>query len=97
MKLIYADVNKYDELGRIILTEGTWSNLEKHGIRIEQGLRLTFYQHDADDDGRRNDLIFDGTTQFDTKEQRWVAAIDWDNFKHASDFTAKELEQLGEE
>ena len=98
MKLIYADTNKYDEKYRLILTTlGTKRDLEKHGIALKSGLKLTFYMDDADTGGNLDNLILDGIVEFDDVNQRWVAAIDWDEgFKHVSDFSAAELERLGE-
>jgi hypothetical protein len=98
MKLIYADTNDYDGNGHlVIMGRGTERDLAKYGIILENGMKLTFYMDDADDEGNPDNLIFDGIVHFDETNQQWVAAIDWDNFKHASDFSKSDLERLGED
>lgn len=95
MKIIYADTNKYDEEYRLILTTfGTHRDLEKHKIILENGLNLTFYMDDADENGNEDNLIFDGEVQYDELNKRWVAVINWDNFRHVSDLSPSELERL---
>jgi len=89
MKLVYADLNKYDHQSRVILTTiGTRRDLEKHNIVLEDGLALTFYMDDADDQGNEDNIIFDGVVRYDEENARWVAAIDWENFRHESDLRA---------
>ena len=98
MKLIYADTN--DSLGNgrlVIMGLGTKRDLEKYGIVLTNGLNLTFYMDDADDDGNPDNLIFEGDVEFEEATQRWLAVVDWDDFKHASDFSESELERLGED
>lgn len=96
MKIIYADLNKYDGSRIVLTTVGTRRDLEKYGIILTNGLKLTFYMDDADANGNEDNLIFDGIVQYDEVNQRWVAVIDLDNIKHTSDFSLEELEQLGE-
>ena len=97
MKIVYADTNKYDDKYRIILTTlGTWRDLDKHRIVLQNGLKLTFYMDDADANGNEDCLIFDGVTHYDELNSRWVAEIYWKNFKHMSDFSIAERELLGE-
>ncbi|HMV30561.1 MAG TPA: hypothetical protein PKA50_00460 [Gemmatimonadales bacterium] len=40
---------------------------------------------DADDKGRPDNLLVDGTVQFDEGAGRWVLAIDWSAIRHESD------------
>ncbi|MGB7200670.1 MAG: hypothetical protein WBD16_00215 [Pyrinomonadaceae bacterium] len=85
MKVIYADTNKYDGEYRLILTcQGTKRDLAKFGITLTEGLTLTFYMDDADDEGNRDDLIFEGTVHFDQIKRHWVAEVDWDQIKNLS-------------
>ena len=95
MRVINADVNNYDDEGRIVFTSGTRKDLEKYGIVPTNGIKLTFYMYDEDNNGNEDNLIFDGIVQYDELNKRWVAVIDWDDFKHVSDFSPAELEELG--
>jgi hypothetical protein len=52
MKQIYADFMKMDDEGHLILTcFGTHKDLEKHKISLTDGLKLVFYNDDADNNG----------------------------------------------
>jgi len=82
--LIYADYQKTDDSGRLILTcYGTIKDLEKHNIALGNGLALTFYMDDADDFGNADNLLVDGIVEYDERERRWVADVDWATFRHA--------------
>lgn len=96
MKIIWADLNKYDDESRLILTTtGTRQDLEKYRITLTNGMRLTFYMDDEDKNGNEDNLIFDGIVRYDEQNRRWVAIINWDNFKHMSDLSKSEQKNLG--
>jgi hypothetical protein len=59
--------------------------LRRQGIRLEQGLVLTLYSGDADDQGRPDELRVEGVVCFNEEEQCWVAAVDWSALRHASE------------
>ncbi|MBW3541961.1 MAG: hypothetical protein KY476_16960 [Planctomycetes bacterium] len=40
---------------------------------------------DGDEEGRPDDLLADGVIEFDEASGCWVAAVDWDTVRHASD------------
>ncbi len=83
---VYADFQKLDDDNRLILTcRGTLQDLQHLGIQLREGLRLTLYTDDADDNGRSDELRAEGVVQFDPAAHRWVAAIDWDRLWHASE------------
>lgn len=87
---IYVDFLNADDEGRLILTcAGTIRDLDFHNIQLEEGLNLTFYSDDGDDDGNPDDLIVEGTVHYDKSFDRWTAIIDWNAIKHVSDFTSK--------
>ncbi len=66
---IYADFHNADPQGRLRLTcHGTTEDLRVKDLELKQGLHLTF------SDG---ELKVDGTVEFSTEENRWVAVIDW--------------------
>jgi hypothetical protein len=84
---IYVDFQKVDDEGRLILTcAGTLRDLSRHGVELRDGLTLTFYSDDADDEGRPDDLIVEGSVQYDEQARHWTAVIDWQAIKHASDY-----------
>lgn len=83
---IYADFQNLDDEHRLRLTcAGTWQDLDSAGVRLQEGLALTFYTDDADDQGRPDELRVNGIVHYDENAQHWVAAVDWNTLRHASD------------
>jgi hypothetical protein len=88
---IYADFQNLDDDNRLRLTcAGTRHDLERHGIELKEGLKLALYTDDADDQGHSDPLLADGVVHFNSTDQCWVAEIDWDALRHASDLAAAE-------
>ena len=88
---IYADFQSLDDENRLKLTcRGTLQDLQRHGIQLREGLRLTFYTDDADHQGRPDDLLVDGVVQFDAAERCWVAAVDWTKLRRTSQEKTKD-------
>lgn len=87
---IYADFHNLDDENRIRLTtKGTAEDLRRLGIELSEGLPLTFYMDDADDQGNRDDLLVDGTVHFSAEVQCWVAKVNWDSVYHVSDLPGR--------
>lgn len=83
---VYADFNNLDDENRIRLTtKGTTEDLRRLGINLFDGLPLTFYMDDADDQGNRDDLLIDGTVHFSAEDQCWVAKVAWDAAYRSTD------------
>jgi hypothetical protein len=83
---IWVDFMKTDDLRRLVLTTlGTLADLRKHQIELREGLRLGVFGDDADDEGRPDNLLVDGTVRFDEGAGRWVLEIDWSAIRHESD------------
>jgi hypothetical protein len=83
---IYADFQNLDNENRLRLTcSGTLRDLARQKIQLRDGLVLTFYMDDADDDGKPDQLLAEGTVHFNEQEACWVAAINWSARRHASD------------
>jgi hypothetical protein len=83
---IYADFLNLDDHNRLRLTcIGTIKDLDTHGIQLREGLTLTFYTDDADDQGNPDDLLVDGVLTFSPEQQAWVAAVDWNAIRNESD------------
>jgi hypothetical protein len=63
---------------------GTLEDLARHQFELTEGMLLTFYMDDEDDQGRRDDLQIDGTVEYNHDERCWVAAVDWAALRDAS-------------
>jgi hypothetical protein len=57
---------------------------ERQGVELRPGMTLTTYSDDANDDGRLNELLTEAVVYYNEAE-KWVAAIDWQAIRHASD------------
>jgi hypothetical protein len=83
---VYADFQNLDDHNRLRLTcSGTLQDLRREAIQLREGLGLTFYTDDADEQGRPDELRVDGVVHFDDENRCWVAAVDWNALRHASD------------
>lgn len=83
---VYADFQNIDEANRLRLTcAGTWQDLTQHGITLHDGLVLTFYSDDSDEHGQPDELRVEGAVHYDPEGACWVATIDWDAIRHASE------------
>lgn len=86
---VYADFQNLDDSNRVRLTcAGTRQDLARQGIELREGLALTLYTDDADDQGRPDELRVEGVVQYNAAERCWVAAVDWTALRHASDEAA---------
>src|SRR5947209_832835 len=82
--MVYADFHNLDDSNRLRLTcAGTREDLARQGIDLREGMVLTFYMDDADDEGRPDDLLAEGVIHLDGRGD-WVASIDWSAVRHAS-------------
>ena len=72
----------YLYFGDTILTNGSYTDLRKLGIEPKEGLKLTFYDMDADDQNRPTYLCAEGTLyQVREKVSAWYANIDEGSFR----------------
>jgi hypothetical protein len=86
---VYADFQNLDASNRLRLTcAGTIRDLERLGLQLREGLVLTLYTDDEDDSGNPDELRAEGIVHYDAGQQCWVAMIDWDALRHASDEAA---------
>ena len=87
---IWVDFMKTDGDRRILLTaRGTLADLERTGTELQDGLSLSVYSDDADDNGQPDDLLADGIVHFDEEHKRWVLQIDWEAIRHRSESGAE--------
>jgi hypothetical protein len=89
---IYADFQNLDDANRLRLNcVGTLQDLERQGVRLTDGLIVTFYTDDADDRGQPDEMRAEGVVHYDAVQSCWVAEVDWNNIWHASDEAAPVL------
>jgi hypothetical protein len=82
---IYADFQNLDDENRLRLTSaGTRRDLERLRIELAEGMILTLYTDDANDQGQPDELLAEGVVHYNESEKCWVAAIDWRALRHAS-------------
>ena len=83
---VYADFQNLDDDNRLRLTcAGTMRDLERSATQLSPGLVLTLYTDDEDDDGNPDEMRVDGVVSYDDEQQCWVASVDWNALRHASE------------
>lgn len=86
MTKIYADFQNADPQGRVRLNcNGTVEDLSRQQIELREGLHLILYADDVNAKGEEDDLLAEGVVTYSQEEHCWVAAIDWQAIRHASD------------
>jgi hypothetical protein len=87
---VYADFHNADSQGRLRLNcVGTIEDLARQQIELRDGLTLTLYSDDLDDQGRQDKLLVDAVVSFSEEDDCWVATIDWSEIRHTSDRRAE--------
>lgn len=66
-------------------TLGSFKDLEEEKITPVEGMTLPFYSGDADENGKEDNLIFEGVIHFDKQTGRRSAVIDEKSYRHESD------------
>ena len=86
---IYADFQNVDALNRLRLNSaGTLEDLARQRVELREGMPVTLYADDVDDQGQLDELQVEGLVSFSIDEQCWVAKIDWKAIGHTSDCPA---------
>ena len=71
-KPVYADFHNADAQGRLRLNSvGTIEDLARQQIELRDGLALTFYSDDTDEEGALDKLFVDGLVSFSDDEECW--------------------------
>src|SRR5258707_15559319 len=65
-------------------TKGTYDDLKEAGVTLLEGMKLHFYDDDADEQGNPDDLLFEGTAHYEPR-RGWGAIIDANTFHWESD------------
>jgi hypothetical protein len=93
---VYADFHNIDDANRLRLTcAGTLDDLTRQGLQLYEGLVLTCYSDDADDQGQPDELRVEGVVHYAPDSQCWVASIDWAAIRHASEEETPCITALG--
>jgi len=83
---VYADFHNADAEGRLRLNcVGTTKDLARNHVVLRPGAILTLYSDDADEEGCSDDLEVSGVVEYSEAEQCWVARVDWNAIRHASE------------
>ena len=80
---VYVDYMKRDDANRILLsTLGTQQDLERLGLTLAEGMKLSVYSDDADEDGVEIQLVAEGVVAYDRENGRWVLTVDDSTLRH---------------
>ena len=71
----------YHYFGDDYLTNGSFDDLRRLGITPEEGMRLTFYDIDADEENRPTYLCAEGSLHFRREKSTWYVSIEQDTFR----------------
>jgi hypothetical protein len=96
MPRVYADFHNADLQGRLRLNcVGTIEDLAKQNVELREGLELVLYSDDLDENGRLDELVANGVVSYSKEEHCWVASINWNKIRHASeDSTARGMPSM---
>lgn len=75
IKFLYLDENT-TEGDRTYATYGTQLDLERHGIKFEEGRRYWFWRDDGDIKGNDDPVLFTGVAHYQNEQNRWFVVID---------------------
>jgi hypothetical protein len=64
---------------------GTKDDIAKTGTILREGMRLSFWNDDSNDEGQPDPLYFDGIVHFDSEAGEWYVVIDDESYHHESD------------
>jgi hypothetical protein len=89
---VWVDFNKamfsdpsLGRIGVILTARGTIKDLSRNAIELRERMVLRVYSDDADESGERDDLVAEGTVEFDEGLKVWVVWIDRAHIRHVSD------------
>lgn len=82
---VYADFQNLDAENRLrLICAGTRRDLDRQRIELREGVALTLYTDDANNEGELNELRAEGIVQYNGADNCWVAAVDWKAIRHRS-------------
>jgi len=94
---VYVDFHNADAQGRLRLNcVGSVHDLARQQIQLREGLELTLYADDVNDQGQPDELRAEGVVVYSEEERCWVAAIDWNAIDHASNELGRQGDQAAD-
>ena len=85
---VFVDFQNADAQGRLRLNcAGTLDDLSTQKIELKEGMSLALYEDDVSDTGEPDEILVQGTAAYSKEEGCWVAVIDWNAVKHASELS----------
>jgi hypothetical protein len=82
---IYADFNKADGRGRVILTTvGTQADLETLNLNLSEGLRVLLYMPDYNENEEYDPLEVEATIRRDEERGWWIGEYVWEELDYVS-------------
>ena len=85
--------------GGTLLTNGSFADLWSLGITPNEGMRLGFYDLDADDQNRPTFLCADGVLHFDNEHRIWEVDNEhriWEAFVDPQSFRSVPRTEVGD-
>jgi hypothetical protein len=96
---LHADFNGL--FGDVLCLSHSDTSLDANGavVELQEGMLVTAFEEDVDDQGRRDDLVANGTVErapewLRKHNSRWVLKIDRDGVRHESQTRAEVLDEL---
>src|SRR5438477_94281 len=96
---LYADFNGLS--GDILCLSHSDTSLDANGavVELREGMLVTVFEEDVDDQGRRDDLVANGTVErapewLRKHNSKWVLKIDRDGIRRESETCAEVLDAL---
>src|SRR5881396_196209 len=96
---LHADFNGL--FGDVLCLSHNDTSLDANGavVELREGMLITAFEEDLDDQGRRDDLVANGTVErapewLRKHNSRWVLKIDRDGVRHESEMRAEVLDEL---
>lgn len=82
---IYADFNKADSPGRVILTTvGTSADLKRLNLELYDGMRVLLSMPDVNESGESDPLEVEAVIRKDEERGAWVGEFNWRELDHVS-------------
>jgi hypothetical protein len=82
---LWVDFNASTDNGLRLNCRGTIDDLSKQKIELKEGLKLTLWCEDTDENDNPDNLVVEATAHFNDKQKVWEGVFVWENIKHESE------------
>jgi hypothetical protein len=80
---LWVDYNNIDIHDRVRLDcEGTLKDIERQQLAMQEGVPVTLWDDDADDQGHPLLVEVDGVLEFSPEDACWVAKVNWKGIRY---------------